>query len=94
MIKGFTFPLGNKDVFVETTYKNKTQALAKKILKTLNLPDNPGTVKELLYWLTPATCELRKLTNGREYYEIAGANFCGKGHFVDEELDIIIKLDK
>ena len=94
MKRGFTFPLGRKDVFVETTYKNKTASLAKKILKALNLPDNPGTVKEVLYYLVPATCELKTLKNGRQYYEIAGENFCGKGHFVDEDLDIIIKLDR
>lgn len=94
MMYGFVFWLGQKDVFVETGYKNKTNVLAGKILRKLEIPDNPGTRKELLYRLLPATCELRKLSNGREYYEIAGNGFGGRGHFVDEELDIIIKLDK
>ena len=92
MMTGFTFPYGRKDVFVETTCKNKTKKLAQKILAKMDLPDNPATVSDLLYYLTKATCEIRSLNNGRKYYEIAGDGFCGKGSFTDDGMTIIIKL--
>lgn len=95
---GFTFPLGKRDVFVETSRKKKTEAFASEIIRGLvnagyDIPDNPDVRKEILYYLTKATCEIRNLPNGRSYYEIAGKNFGGKGSFVDDGLTIIIKLD-
>lgn len=57
MLKGFTFPLGSKDVFVETKRKERTQVFAMLILKALNLPDRPGTRQEVLDWLRKATYE-------------------------------------
>ena len=92
MMTGFTFPYGRRDVFVETTYKNKTKKLAQKILAKMDLPDNPATVSGLLYYLTKATCEIRSLNNGRKYYEIAGDGFGGRGSFTDDGMTIIIKL--
>ena len=92
MMTGFTFPYGRRDVFVETTCKNKTKKLAQKILAKMDLPDNPSTISDLLYYLTRATCEIRTLGNGRQYYEITGDGFGGKGSFVDEGMTIIIKL--
>ena len=89
-MKGFTFPLGRKDVFVETEYKNKTENLASKILRKLQLPDNPSTRKEVLRYLQKAECEIKGTT--RKYYEIHGENFGGKGSFVDDGNTIIIKL--
>ena len=91
-MKGFTFTLGNKDVFVETTRTRKTEKLAKLILHKLNLPDTPGTVADLLYFLQNATCDIRTLNNGRQYYEIHGENFGGKGSFIDDGKTIIIKI--
>ena len=96
-MKGFTFPLGRKDVFVETERKNKTESLASMILKELvnigyDIPDNPSTRKEVVYYLQKAECEIHKLSNGREYYEIHGATFGGKGSFVDDGMTIIIHL--
>ena len=32
---GFTFPMGQKDIFVKTDYKNKTEQLARKILRKM-----------------------------------------------------------
>lgn len=96
-MKGFTFPLGRKDVFVETERKNKTESLASMILKELvnidyDIPDNPSTRKEVLRCLQKAECEIHKLPNGREYYEIHGDSFGGKGSFVDDGMTIIIHL--
>ena len=91
-MKGFTFVLGNKDVFVETEKKNKTEKLASEILRKLLLPDNPDTRKELLYWLQKAECEVRTLSNGKQYYEIHGDHFGGRGSFVDDGETVIIKL--
>ena len=91
-MKGFTFVLGNKDIFVETEKKNKTEKLASEILRKLLLPDNPDTRKELLYWLQKAECEVRTLSNGKQYYEIYGDHFGGRGSFIDDGKTVIIKL--
>ena len=91
-MKGFTFPYKRKDVFVETKLKNKTQNLASEILKKLGEPNNPDTRSELLWYLQRAECEIKTLSNGRQYYEIHGENFGGKGSFVDDGNTIIIKL--
>lgn len=91
-MKGFTFPLGRKDVFIETEYKNKTEVLASKILRKLEKPDNPSIRKEVLHCLQKAECEIKTLSNGRQYYEIHGENFGGKGSFVDDGNTIIIHI--
>lgn len=91
-MKGFTFMLKGKDVFVETSYVNKTENLASKILTKMLLPDNPDTRKELLYWLQKAECEIKTLSNGKQMYDIHGDNFGGKGSFVDDGKTVIIKL--
>lgn len=92
-VRGFTFMLGRKDVFVVTELKNRTQELARKILRKMELPENPNTVQEILYYLQKAELTLCKLPNsGREYWEIHGDNFGGKGSFVDDGNTIIIEL--
>ncbi len=102
-MKGFTMPLGRRDVFIETSRKNKTEGLASEIIRKLNeiienivgidLIDDPTTRKEVLYYLQKAECEIRTLSNGKQYYEIHGENFGGKGSFVDDGMTIIIHLD-
>lgn len=87
---GFTFPLGNKDVFVVTEAKRKTRTLARQILRKMMLPD--GRADELLYWLQKAECDIKTLSNGKQYYEIHGDGFGGKGSFVDDGNTIIITL--
>lgn len=96
-MKGFTFPLGKRDVFVETKLVNKTQSLASKILRKLidygyDIPDNPDTRSELIYYLQKAECEIKTLGNGRQHYEISGENFGGKGSYLDDGLTLVIKL--
>ena len=96
-MKGFTFPIGHKDIFVETELKNKTDVLAGRILRKLinhgfDIPNNPDTRREVIYYLQKAECEIHTLSNGRKYYEIHGENFGGKGSFVDDGNTIIIKL--
>ena len=87
---GFTFPLGNKDVFVVTEAKRKTRTLARQILRKMMLPD--GRADELLYWLQKAECDIKTLSNGKQYYEIHGDGFGGKGSFVDDGNTIIVTL--
>lgn len=91
-MKGFTFVFKDKDVFVETSYVNKTERLASKILTKMLLPDNPDTRRDLLYWLQKAECEIKTLSNGKQMYDIHGDNFGGKGSFVDDGKTVIIKL--
>ena len=91
-MNGFTFCLKGKDVFVKTGRQRKTEHLASKILRKMQLPDSPSTRKELLYWLQKAACEIVTLGNGRQMYEIAGDGFGGKGSFVDDGETIIIEL--
>ena len=64
MNKGFYITLGRKEIFVVSDYTNKTDQLAEKILRKLinygyDIPINPDTKKELLYWTTPATIEYK-----------------------------------
>lgn len=92
VMNGFTFPFKGKDVFVKTDLKNKTGSLARKILLKMKLSDNPDNRKKILYYLEKATCEIKTLSNGREYYEISGDNFGGKGSFVDDGKTIIIEI--
>lgn len=96
-MKGFTFPYGHKDVFVETERKNKTEGFASEILRAMvnigiDIPDNPDVRRELLNYLRKAECEIHTLSNGKQYYEIHGDNFGGRGSFVDDGKTIIIKL--
>lgn len=96
-MKGFTFPYGKKDIFVQTELKNKTNHLAKKIIRGMvnvgyDIPDNPIIRKEILYFLQKAECDIHTLSNGKQYYEIHGDDFGGRGSFVDDGNTIIIKL--
>ncbi len=94
-MKGFTFPLGRHDVFVCTTKINKTTYLASEILRKLELPDNPDTRKEVLWYLKRAECEIKTLSNGRKYYDIHGDQFGGYGAFFDapeNERTIVIQI--
>lgn len=91
-MKGFTFQLGRKDIFVKTEYKNKTKALAEKILRKLALLETPGTVREILYYLQKTECEERQLSNGRKYYDISGENFGGRGSFADDGNTVIVEI--
>ena len=79
---GFTFPYGNKDVFVITDRERKTRYLCQLILRKMGLPD--GRVNELMYWLQKAV-----LTKHDGYLTIKGKDFC----ICDpEELTMIINL--
>ncbi len=90
---GFTFCYKGKDVFVKTGRKRKTESLASKILHKMMLPENPDTRKELLYYLQKASCEIRTLKNGKQYYEISGDEFGGRGSFVDDGNTIILEVN-
>lgn len=76
-MKGFTFPYGQKTVFVNTTRERKTKSLAINILKEMNLPTS--RVDELLYWLQKGECELSKLSDGDCWYSIIGKGFGESG---------------
>ena len=89
MKAGFYFQLGKKEVFVETTYKKKTEKLASNIFMALikhgySIPDNPDTRKELLYYLLPASLEIKHCPDtefgpAHDYYNIFGKSFSGYG---------------
>ena len=84
--------MGQKDIFVKTSYKNKSEQLARKILRKMLLPENPDTVKEILYWLQKAKCDIITLSNGRQMYDIYGANWGGKGSWVDDGMTVIVEI--
>lgn len=71
-MKGFTFPYGQKTVFIKTKRERKTKSLAKNILREMKLPINKAD--ELLYWLQKCDCEINQLSNG-SYYSITGNKF-------------------
>lgn len=99
-LKGFYFNLGRKEVFVESTRTRKTEKLLSDILRALQLPDNPGTRKELNYWLSPACLEVKHCpaseefgTPEHDYYNIYGRGFYGYGSDdVNDGNTIIIKI--
>ena len=79
-LRGFMFNCGPFTVFVRTDYKNKTQALASKILNACELPDNSTTRNEILYFTRPAFCEIKHNNNfSRDYFNIYGDTFGGYG---------------
>ena len=92
MKKGFFFTMGQKDVFVITDAKRKTEKLLKQICRKLLIPDNAAALDALNYYLRPATLQQKTTGTGRAYNEISGENFSGYGHFLDENRDIIIEL--
>ena len=89
-MKGFTFPYGSKDIFVATDKKNKTKKLAKQICWKMGIPD--GRADELLCWLRKAECDVHTLNNGKQYYEIHGNGFGGRGSFIDDGLTEIVYI--
>ena len=97
-MEGFTLYAKNKDYFFETGKVRKTRALAKEVIRALNgtgdfdIPDNASGIDAVFYYLQRATCEIRTFKNGRQYYEISGENFGGKGSFVGDGKTVIIKL--
>lgn len=90
--RGFTFPLGNKDVFIVTNRKKKTESLCRMILRAMELPENPSTIREIMYYLVPAEIEIRKAKSGREFYEIHGLNFGGRGSWCDDDRTIVKEI--
>lgn len=76
---GFTFPYGQKTVFVETTRERKTRSLARNILNQMLLPDCPSAIDNVLYYLQKGECELKQLNNGTRYYCINGKKFGESG---------------
>lgn len=94
---GFTLYVNGKDIFIQTSYTRKTKELARKIIRAMNnvgydLPDNAACIDAVLWHLQKAKCEIRTLSNGRQYYEIYGDKFGGSGSFVDDGNTIIINL--
>ena len=90
--EGFYFQLGRKDCFAITEAKAKTRQLFKQICRRFELPDNASTFDALRYNLRKGTVELKQFSDGRLYYEIRSDKFGGYGHFLDEEMDIVVKL--
>lgn len=90
--EGFYFQLGKKDCFAITEAKAKTRQLFAQICRRFELPANASTYDALRHHLRKGTVELKQLSNGRQYYEISGIGFGGYGHFLDEEMDIVVKL--
>ena len=70
-VTGFTFPFGDKDVFVITDRERKTKYLCQLILRKLGKADRPGSIDELMYWLKPATHEINELG----YHIVKGKGF-------------------
>lgn len=97
-MKGFTLTAKGKDYFFITDYKNKTKSLAKKIIHSLNgtgefdIPDNASGIDEILWNLRKAECEIHTLPNGKQYYDIHGDGFGGRGSFVDDGMTVIINI--
>lgn len=92
MMYGFTFYAKGKDYFVETDYKNRTERLAVKILQAMGEPTHLQNINAMLYCLRKAVCEIKTMSNGRQYYEIYGENFGGVGSFLDDGKTVILKI--
>jgi hypothetical protein len=97
MMYGFTFLFRNKDYFVVTEQKNKTNKLAEKVLPLIGCSATDGNIQALLFRLTKAQCEIKTCENSdrkvNKYYEISGENFAGRGSWVDDGATVIINLE-
>lgn len=95
MKNGFYLFFRGVDYFLVTDKKNRTDALTieflNKIQNHLNAFYNIDckTVERYKKAIKPANCEIRTLSNGRQYYEISGENFGGCGSFVDDGKTVI-----
>ena len=79
VLTGFYLPAGStKEYFFVTERKNKTTALASAVLTALQLPDAARLQSEILYFLQPARCSVKK-ARGKFYFDISGDNFGGYG---------------
>lgn len=92
-MQGFTFFLRGKDYFVETSQVNKTANLAKKVLPLIGCSITDGNIKAILYRMERAKCEILTCQNNRQYYEISGEGFGGRGSWVDDGETVILKID-
>lgn len=77
--EGFTVRFKGVDVFFVTARKRATKNLAREICRALQIPDNPGTIAEILYSGRFGTAEVRE-----KYLEIRGDGFGGYGNFWNE----------
>lgn len=97
-MKGFTLYAKGRDYFFVTDCRNKTKALVKKVIRSLNgtgdfdIPDNAAGIDAVMYALDRAECEIRTLSNGKQHYEIHGDGFGGRGSFVDDGKTVIRTL--
>lgn len=96
MLKGYYLRILGKDCFFETTAKNRTNTLAidflNKIQNSINryFAIDENTVDYIKKSMQPAFCEIKTLSNGRQYYNIFGENFGGCGTFVDDNETVIV----
>ena len=90
--KGFTFFYNSIDYFIETEQKNKTEKFIKSVCKALNKEPTENNIKFLMFRLQKANCEIKTLSNGRQYYDIYGDNFGGRGSFINDGFTKIIKI--
>lgn len=98
MKTGFYVVIAKKDIFIETSRKNKTDKLCSDIFRKLvnfgfSIPDNPATRHELKYFMQPATLEIKTCSHG-DYYNISGENFGGCGSFINDGQTIVFSLDE
>ena len=79
VLTGFYLQAGStKEYFFVTERKNKTAGLASAVLAALQLPDVARLQAEIIYYLRPACCRVKKA--GKKYYfDISGDNFGGYG---------------
>lgn len=79
-LTGFTLLYGHDDIFVATSRTRKTAGLAREIRRALNIPEERISDEYLLFWVTRATYEERKLPNGRTMIKIDKS---GSGAIID-----------
>lgn len=99
MLEGFLLKCGKKYYFFKTVYTTKNNYLASKILRKLELPENPDTISEIKYWLNKATLEKHYFTKdtgdykkGDVWYSIHGTGNDVFGGCYDANEVTIIEL--
>lgn len=79
-LTGFYLTIGGVEIFAASDWKRPCKGFAEKLLKKLDLPDNPGTISEVLYYTVPAVCNLVFSEKWNKwYFNISGKNFSGRG---------------
>lgn len=96
MKKGYYLYAFGKDCFIATDAQKRTKTLALDFLNKIQNATNrfyninEESINFVKNAMRPAFCEIKTLSNGKQYYDIFGDDFGGYGSFIDDSKTIIV----